>query len=277
MIIPKERQDAEAVAEHYNSLDPWYLKLWGEHIHHGLWKQGNESPEQAVLQLIDLVAEKASLKDSQCVCDIGCGYGATSRVLTDRWGAQVTAFTLSKKQQAYAQSKDPRSTYLLRDWLENKMPKESFDAAISIESSEHMVDKPKFFREIYRVLKPNGKVVVCAWLAKEDPKAWEEKILLEPICREGRLPSLGSAGEYLHMMQEAGFPTPHFEDLSAMVKKTWAICAWRVLKAFGNRDFRHFLFKQKAADRIFAKTVFRILLAYQTKSMVYGIFHAEKP
>lgn len=276
MIIPKEPQNQESVANHYNSLDSWYLKLWGDHLHHGLWKQGNESQEVAVQQLVQYVAEKASVKNGNVICDIGCGYGATSRMLNQRWNATVTGFTLSKQQLAYAQSKDQSSTYLLRDWLENGMPSQSFDKAIAIESSEHMVDKPKFFHEVHRVLKPEGKVVVCAWLSKKQPRAWEEKILLEPICREGRLPSLCTAEEYLQMMQEAGFSNLQFEDLSKMVKKTWAICAWKTLKAFSDSEFRHFFFKEKVKDRIFAKTVLRIFAAYQTKSMLYGILVGTK-
>ena len=40
------------VAGHYDELDPFYRRLWGEHIHHGLWVHGRETAEQAVVQLI---------------------------------------------------------------------------------------------------------------------------------------------------------------------------------------------------------------------------------
>lgn len=276
MIFPEEVQDGKAVAEHYDTLDPWYLKLWGEHVHHGLWKTGKETPELAVEQMVELVAEKAEMKGGEDVCDIGCGYGAPARVFSEKWGAKVTGFTLSKKQQEYARSKDPNSTYLLCDWFENTLPEKSFDVAISIESSEHMVDKARFFQEINRVLRPGGRFVTCAWLSKENPQPWEIKYLLEPICREGRLPNMGSVSDYFQLMKKAGFEKIQFEDLSSLVKKTWAICGWRTIKSFGDPDFRKFYFKEKAADRIFAKTIFRILAAYQTKSMIYGTFTAVK-
>jgi tocopherol O-methyltransferase len=280
MIYPKTKQTAEAVAQHYNSLDQFYRQLWGEHVHHGLWKTGNESVEQATEQLIEKVVEAGKIDEHSYVLDVGCGYGATARLLASRWEAQVTALTLSKSQWEYARAHDPESSnpqYLLGDFLNNHLKSESFDVIISVESSEHMVDKKKFFEEVMRLLKPKGRFVTCAWLAKNAPKDWEVEHLLEPICREGRLPNMGSENEYRQMMEEVGLKEIHFEDLSDSVKKTWAICAYRMSKAFfKDKRLRDYLMKKSSSDRIFAKSLFRIWLAYQTKSMVYGLFSAVK-
>src|SRR5579883_2847703 len=42
-----------------------------------------------------------------------------------------------------------------------------------------------FFAEAHRVLKPGGRLIVCAWLVKSRPRRREVRHLLEPICREG--------------------------------------------------------------------------------------------
>ena len=52
MIVPRETQTSAAVAEHYDELDPFYREIWGEHVHHGLWTTGRETPDQAVEALI---------------------------------------------------------------------------------------------------------------------------------------------------------------------------------------------------------------------------------
>src|SRR3978361_1598672 len=57
-------------------------------------------------------------------------------------------------------------TFHRRDWLDNGLPDAAFDRAYAIESSEHMVDKARFFSEAWRVLKPGGRLVVCAWLSR---------------------------------------------------------------------------------------------------------------
>ncbi|MBA2408238.1 MAG: hypothetical protein H0V62_00115, partial [Gammaproteobacteria bacterium] len=50
-----------AVAAHYDELDLFYREIWGEHVHHGLWRGGNETPEQATLALVQRVAELARI------------------------------------------------------------------------------------------------------------------------------------------------------------------------------------------------------------------------
>ncbi len=49
------------VARHYDALDELYRRVWGEHVHHGLWRTGKESPTEAVEQLVELVAAEAGI------------------------------------------------------------------------------------------------------------------------------------------------------------------------------------------------------------------------
>src|SRR5258708_9300351 len=175
----------EDVAAHYDDLDRFYREFWGEHVHHGLWTTGRETPEQATHNLIAVVAEQARLKPGDTVCDVGCGYGGTARVLSGEFGARVTALTISHAQHAYACAIDLEAenpTYLLRDWMENGLEADSFDAVLAIESSEHMPDLATFFSEAHRVLRPGGRLVVCAWLTRETPRSWERRWLIDPLC-----------------------------------------------------------------------------------------------
>ncbi|HEY0370336.1 MAG TPA: class I SAM-dependent methyltransferase, partial [Chthoniobacterales bacterium] len=96
-----ENVTREAVASHYDELDQFYREVWGEHVHHGLWLRGNESREEAVLNLVDLIAREAQIAPALRVCDIGCGYGATAGVLA-AGGAEVTGITISPAQFRYA-------------------------------------------------------------------------------------------------------------------------------------------------------------------------------
>jgi tocopherol O-methyltransferase len=268
------------VAAHYDELDEFYREFWGEHVHHGLWTTGRESPVEAVEKLIDYVAQEARITRGARVCDVGCGYGATSRHLASRYGAEMVGLTISPKQHAYAVAQTGAAgnpTYLLRNWEVNGLEAASFDSLISIECVSHVENKPLYFEEIRRVLKPGGTAVVVAWLACERPSRSARRRLLEPICSEGRLAGLGNRREYAEMIEAAGLRLLAYRDLSRQVEKTWTICLRRVLaKLAVSRRHRRYLWERPSANWIFLVTLFRIRAAYAAGAMRYGVFVMEK-
>lgn len=276
MIVPDISQNAVAVADHYDELDPIYRRVWGEHVHHGLWTTGRETPGEAVEALVDTVGDRLGLLPGQVCVDIGCGYGSTARRLAVAREVRVTGFTLSTEQARYAAAHAaPDVDIQVLDWLDNGLADASADAAWAIESSEHMVDKPRFFAEAHRVLSPGGRFVICAWLAETGASGWKVRHLLEPICREGRLPSMGTREEYEAMARQAGFTVTGYEDVSRRVARTWPICAGRLVKAlFTDRGTRRLALG--ARNRVFVLSIPRLILAYRTGAMRYGIFTLTK-
>lgn len=267
------------VAEHYDQLDEYYRRLWGDHLHHGLWLSGRESIEIAVEQLIDAVAKPLCLSSGDRICDIGCGYGGTSRYLVSRNDVDVTGVTISAVQHQYATAKthglaNPR--FLLQNWETNTLATAAFDAAVAIECVSHVENKTLFFEQIHRVLRPGKRASITAWLTCERPQGWQQRHLLQPICDEGRLPSMGSASEYRKLIASVGLNLIKFEDLSKFVRRTWRVSAGRVLvELMKSQKARRFLCQANQA--VFAWTVMRILVAYHSGSMRYGHFVVEKP
>ena len=280
MIIPRAAADLKTIAAHYDDLDAFYRRFWGTGLHHGYWITGKESRDEAVDNLTRLVAERAELDRGASVCDLGCGYGTVALSLSREFGAKVTGLTVSEKQYVHARTLSggsDRMKFYLRDALDSGLPGGSYDAVIAIESTEHIGDKARFLTEAARLLRSGGRCVVAAWLSREHPNAWEKRYLLEPICVEGRLPSMASALEFRAMFAAAGLREITFSDLTRSVKKTWVICARRVAGQFLiDPTFRRQLTNRQFANRVFAKTVFRIWLAYRTGSMRYGVFSATK-
>ena len=276
MIVPEISQNAVAVADHYDELDPVYRLVWGDHVHHGLWTTGRETPGEAVETLVDTVGDRLGLLPGQACVDIGCGYGSTARRLAVTRGVSVTGFTLSAEQATYAAAHPvPGVDIQVRDWLDNGLADASADAAWAIESSEHMVDKPRFFAEAHRVLSPGGRLVICAWLAETDASGWKVRHLLEPICREGRLPSMGTREDYEEMARQAGFTVTGYEDVSRRVARTWPICARRLVKALlVDSEMRRLALDARNRNSFLG--IPRLILAYRTGAMRYGIFTLAK-
>lgn len=325
MILTSHPADRAGVARHYDELDPFYRTLWGEHLHHGLWTTGRETPEAAALALVDEVARRAGIggggvgpgtgawmasgagapRGALDVCDVGSGYGAVGRRLT-AWGARVTGLTVSEAQYRHAKKMvaDPNGAeggaadaaeraadaagfavaagpapsprFLLRDWLANDLRAASFDAVIAIESLSHMTDPEHAITEAYRVLRPGGRFVACVWLAAEQPAPWEVRWLLRPICDEGRLTGLPAASDYGRWMARAGFVAADLEDVSHRVARTWTVVARRVAGAVLRPASWRYLLDGRNTERAFALSVLRLLAAYRTGAVRYGIVTGRK-
>jgi tocopherol O-methyltransferase len=272
----------EAVASHYDELDPYYRSLWGQHVHHGLWETGRESPEEAVLALSRRVADRARIAAGQRVCDVGCGYGGTARLLAQDYGARVTGVTVSRRQYEGALADGDgdgggNPDFVLQDWMANEFASESFEAVIAIESTEHLPDVAHGIREMARVLVPGGRLVICAWMAGADPERWETRHLLEPICREGCLVGMGNEADYRRWLADAGLSLESAEDVSDQVRRTWPICIRRTIAGFfKDAGLRRYLMQDHSRNRVFAITLGRIWIAYLTGAMRYVIFTAVK-
>lgn len=271
----------DGTASHYDDLDTFYRDIWGEHVHHGLWLTGKESDTEAAENLVTLVAKLGKTGPGTQVCDVGCGYGATAKILAERYGADVTGLTVSKAQWEYAQSKNAvgdQTTYLLRDWYANQLPDNRFDVVETVESLEHMPDLPTFFRECYRVMKPGGRLVAVAWMSCENPSPASKRFLIDAITRESQIAGVRPESEFKAATLAAGFTHYQFTDYAKQVKRTWPLCAWRMIKGFFTKPhYRSFLFNSENPNRIFALTLFRIWLAYELGVQRYGVFSAEKP
>lgn len=269
----------DAVSRHYDRLDSFYRSLWGEHIHHGLWTDADDSPEEAVRHLVHRVAADARIEAGTDVCDVGCGYGAPARMWAEMYGASVTGFTISEHQHAHAQCQSvdgPRPDLRLQDFFENGIATDAFDAVVAIESLTHFETPQKVLCEAARLLRPGGRLVVCAWMAGPPSSPWAQQYLLDPICREGRLSGLPTASDLHRWTTDAGLRTHHLDDVTHQVRRTWTVVLRRFAKAlFTDPSVVRMLLDTTEPDRIFARTILRIWIAQHLGVLRYGWLVAE--
>ncbi|MDE0826167.1 MAG: class I SAM-dependent methyltransferase [Akkermansiaceae bacterium] len=283
MITSKISLTALDVAHHYDELDDFYRLAWGDHVHHGLWDNENDtrSVEDATLHLLQRLTSTLHLKSGDHLADIGCGYGASSRWLAQTHGLNITALTISEKQTAQARLEPPPSSghidYRVEDWLQNSLPDNSLHAAIAIESLAHMEDKALFFQQIHRTLKPGAHAALAVWTTADDLTRLESH-LLQKVCEEGRLPGMGTLQEYQQLAASTGLLVTEAVDITPQVERTWWIITRRVLTGlFTNPHYLRFILNRAFRKRIFVLTLPRLLLAYRTGAMRYAIITLQKP
>jgi tocopherol O-methyltransferase len=264
-----------SIRNHYDLATPFYRLLWGPHIHHGLWEDGDATPRAAQHRLIDRLATAATLSAGERVLDVGCGMGGSSIELAKRYGCDVTGVTLSPLQRGWArmsaacQGMGRRTRFLCADAEHVSFDNESFDVVWNVECSEHLFDKPAFFQKVARWLKPGGRVALCAWLAGDDPAGAGQ---VRQVCESFLCPSLGTADDYRGWLRDAGLTERTFADLTPHVSRTWEICRDRVQKSGVH------LIARLAGARMhsFVQHFSTLWEAYRSGAMRYGLFVAQK-
>ncbi len=266
------------VRQHYDLATPFYWLLWGRHIHHGLW-DGQESPAQAQQQLTETLAREAGVRDGDAVLDVGCGMGGSSIHLARTLGCRVTGITISPLQRLWASSAARwnrvagNTEFHCTDAEKADFPAESFDVVWSIECTEHLYDKARFFQRAAAWLRPGGRMAICAWLAGEALQDQLRVRQVYDVCEGFFCPSLGTCSDYRHWMTDAGLTIERDHDWTARVEQTWEICQRRVRRS-GVRWLAGMIDRNTV---MFLDRFQTILNAYRSGAMRYGCFIAHKP
>ncbi len=279
MTSPSAKPFSDAVANHYDELDWFYRDTWGGYLHHGYWKIGNESTEEAISNLQSEIADLAEISSGVRVCDIGCGYGSTAIYWANTYHATVTGITLSRKQWEIATEQAKKATetgantqFVLGNWLENDFESSYFDAAVSIECLSHVDDKSAFFKEAARVIKPDGVLALTAWTSRSPHSK-----LLESICKGGRFASLATETELRQWSHDAGIQIESLESIGPSVRKTWSIIIGRLVKRVcTRRKYRAFLWQQLSGDRRLLFITLQVWFAFQTGKLGYVMLKGRK-
>ena len=273
MIRPNRPQTTAAVAAHYDELDPFYREVWGEHVHHGYWATGRESPDAGRRRAGRPRGRPARPRPGRS--------GVRHRLRLRRHRAAPGRAPRRRRDRCDrlrgpGRRRPPRGSPARRqprpaagDWLANGFPDGDFDRAYAIESSEHMEDKRRFFAEAWRTLRP-GRPACRLRLARGRPIRARGRCA---TCSSRSAARAGCPAWAARATTDASPPRPGSrlsacEDLSGRVRRTWSICAARLAgKLVSEPSYRRFLLDARATDRVFALTVLRLLLAYRTGAM----------
>jgi tocopherol O-methyltransferase len=258
-----------AIREHYDSLAFIYKTFWGDHIHHGLFVDG-DGPARAQARLLEYCVGLLGALGRD-VLDVGCGHGGTAVYLAEQHRCRVVGITISEKQAHIARENASRTgvAELVTIVAENAetflyLPAH-FDLVWTMESSEHFADKWGYFKNVARTLCAGGQLLLAAWTATTDSPRLRE------IAKRFVCPELWTPERYLKAIEAAGLRVCSCEDLSDRVARTWEICSERA-KAAGCA-----VKLLPAAAREFVAGIDVIVEAYRSGELTYTVIAAEKP
>jgi len=116
----------------------------------------------------------ANLPPGAFVLDVGCGTGAAARYAAAQVGptGRVIGVDVNPGMIAVAKALPPVAGAPI-EWLEQSAYKlsiadQTVDVTLCAQTLQFLEQQPQALAEIYRVLKPGGRIVLSAWCALED-------------------------------------------------------------------------------------------------------------
>jgi cyclopropane fatty-acyl-phospholipid synthase-like methyltransferase len=265
----------EEIAGYYDYMGAFFALLFGKSNHMGLWEEGDDSPvSDAQDRLTQVIIDATGLTAGQRLLDVGCGNGRPAVLAAQQTGASVVGINLSTAQIADAnklaseEGVSDKVTFAIADAMELPYPDGSFDAVWAVESLSHMPDRVAALREMLRVLRPGGRLVLTDITERVELKPADKEMMFEAFLMSSIMTHAG----YPEAVRAAGFESVQVQDLTAKVNGTLE----KVTKTYPERraDVAA-AYGEEMAEQL--AEGFPALSAVQRNHLGYVVIAASKP
>lgn len=194
-------------------------------MHYGYWDKGIKTHAESLERINKVMADKLNLTKEDLVLDAGSGLGGSSFWLAKNIGCKVVGITitpdqvLKAKKYAIQKGLDQKVEFVEGDYTNTIFPSSTFSAVFALETICHLEDKIDFYKEMFRILKPGGRLLVGEYSLSKVPSKDEEKLLLKWL-KGWVIPNIWPSVKHLETMGKIGFKNIDIKDYSDKTDKS---------------------------------------------------------
>jgi len=231
-------------------------------------------------EAIDYMVKGTDLNGKK-VLDIGSGLGKIEFYLAKKFDLEI----IGVEVEPYVFEESKKRLYKIENELKGKVDfviegcsdylkqfeDGTFDIILSKETTLHIPieDKVKYFEQVYRILKPSGKIIIMDWFHTSPDYSKELKEMIEA---DGILYNLTTKQEYLDVLNKAGFKNISFTDTTTKTIQ------------YNKEDCEKIVNLKSEIEKRFGKDAYKDSLsswtiqknAFENGELITGILKAEK-
>ena len=221
--IASREKDSRDIVSYYKASDFFYNIIHsggGHNIHMGLSEDGVFKKEDFLKQAQFVASHFGT--DTKKVLEVGAGKAANTKYLAEQF-PDISFTALDLPGRGFLKISVPSNVTLVEgDYNDlSGFAEGSFDLVFGVETICHSPDKNRTYREISRVLKPGGKLVVYDVyepLPKEEMSDFEQevdRITLAAMCVTDKGLFIGETESCL---KRNGFEEIEIKDLTGQIR-----------------------------------------------------------
>ena len=216
------------VVRYYEQTWADYRVVWCNQVNYAFHFGYHDTPGMphhlALTRHNEVMADIARVHPNDHVLDAGCGVGGTSCWLAEHRNARVTGITVVPEQVQRARAIAAerglahRATFELADYSNLPYPNECFDVVWAQESLCHSANKAATYRELFRVLRPGGRLVIAEYMRTTRALRRLDALVVRGWLAGWAMPDLDTIDEHRASARAAGFDTVHVRDDTRFVE-----------------------------------------------------------
>lgn len=229
---------------------------------------------------VQILKRITSTKAKNRLIDLGCGMGGTMRYALEHdkniiaYGVTLSDFQVKEGNELL---KDKNGIILKENYNDTSFQDNTFNSAVAIESWCHSGHSKTSVKEAYRILKPNGKLVIAdAFLKKESNTFCRSSYYAyNKLCNHWSLEKLETKSNMINHLKSVGFKNIKIEDASLRVAPSVLHVPFAILGFVVKKLFQFKSLKRESWHNL-KGSFFAMLSGLHMKSFGYYIITATK-